>query len=67
MLAPIRALSSEAVARARCALLAKVGLADKALAIGKLSGGQKQRVAIARASRSSRIMLFDEVTSALDW
>jgi polar amino acid transport system ATP-binding protein len=69
-LAPVKVLKlgkQEAQERAM-ALLSRIGLADKAGEYpDRLSGGQQQRAAIARAlAMQPRVMLLDEITSALD-
>jgi len=64
----VRKKSRTAAAETTMALLAKVGITEKADRYPhELSGGQQQRVAIARAlAMNPKVMLFDEATSALD-
>jgi polar amino acid transport system ATP-binding protein len=69
-LAPVKVLDlRKADARERAmALLSRIGLDDKATEYpDRLSGGQQQRVAIVRAlAMGPRVLLLDEITSALD-
>ena len=70
MMAPVHVLKEDKdeVRGRALALLEKVGLSAKAHAYpGELSGGQQQRVAIARSlAMHPDVMLFDEITAALD-
>ena len=64
----VKGMSAKAAREIAHEVLAKVGLESKIDAYPEqLSGGQQQRVAIARGlAMAPKLMLFDEVTSALD-